>query len=322
MLMNRWFGFPIGLLVCCFVLGGSQARAQVSTARKSLPKEYCLGKIRVHYDTEGPHAVDPADVNHNGQPDQVEDIAKQAWAAYTLFVEALGFPDPFQTERFRSAAFLDIHLLDKKTLGSNGVAYDELQKFRRPSDPEGTQSLCYNVATSVKATQNLTPAHEMFHIIQYGTTYFKNAWYSEGTARWSERALGLGGVGEIRYQGPWPLTDERRDQVFKMSYSAAGEFWNPLAMLDDSRGEIPKDRVSRELRELTYAGGDRVLKDLQFNGWELIRDVLLELAKADRVAFRELGYDRWSEENQNSPKNSPYIYQAVMEVLRRRHRLP
>jgi hypothetical protein len=316
--MNRSTLLSGLLLVGCLFLGVSPAHAQVAAARKTLQHEHRLGRIRVYYNTEGPHAVDPADVNHNGLPDQVEDIARQTSAAYTLFVNVLGFSDPFQTERFRAASFLDIHLLDKKTLVSNGVAYDELQRFRRPTDPEGTLSLCFNVATSVKAPANGTPAHEFFHIIQYGTTYFKNAWYSEGMARWSERALGLGGVGEVRYKGPWPLTEERRNQVFTMSYDAAREFWNPLAVMDDSQGEIPNNHTSRELRQLTYASGQRVLQDLHLNGWEFMREVLLQLAKADRVAFRELGYPRWSEQNQNSPKNSPYIYRAVMEELRRR----
>jgi len=306
------------LLSCMLIL--SNAEAQVATARKSLRQEYRLDWIRIFYDTEGPHAVDPADLDHNGRPDQVEDIARQTWAAYALFIETLGYPDPFKTERFGKAKYLDIHLLDKGTLRSNGVAYDELQTFRRASDPEGTLSLCFNVATSVKAPSNLTPSHEFFHLIQYGTCYFKNAWYSEGTARWSEKALGTGGVGIVRYRGPWPLSEERRDALFGMSYQASVDFWNPLAVQDDREGRIPSQRVPRKLADLTYSNGAKVLQDLQLNGWEFIRDVLLELGKVDRIAFRELGYDRWSEENQNSPKNSPYIYKAVLEVLRRRGR--
>ena len=47
------------------------------------------------------------------------------------------------------------------------------------------------------------------------------------------------------------------------------------------------------------------------------RDVLLELGKLDDVAFKELGYADWSEDNQRSSKNNPYIYQAIMDVLRR-----
>ena len=320
--MNHSVGVTGLLFVCWSVLCVSHVDAQVATARKSLRHDYRLGKIRIFYDTEGSNAIDSVDANHNGLPDQVEDIAKQTWAAHTLFVETLGFPDPFKTERFSRAAFLDIHLLNKSTLGSNGVAYDELQKFRRPTDSEGTETICFNVATSVKAHSNLTPAHEMFHLIQYGVTYFKNAWYTEGMARWSERALGLGSVGEVRYRGPWPLPRDKRDALFDMSYQASVDFWNPLAVMDDSKGAIPEDRVSRELRELTYSNGEKVLLDFHLNGWELMREVLLELGMADRVAFRELGYTRWSEDNQKSKKNSPFIYQAVMDVLRRRgHKL-
>ena len=38
-------------------------------------------------------------------------------------------------------------------------------------------------------TRNLTPAHELFHAFQNGYTLFKNAWYTEGTARWAENAF-------------------------------------------------------------------------------------------------------------------------------------
>jgi len=312
----------LGLFFVC-IAAVSSVNAQAVTARNSVRHEYRLDKIRIFYEIEGPNAVDPSDSNHDGLPDQVEDVAKQTWGAYSLFVETLGFPDPFKTERFHRAAFLDIHLLAKNKLKSNGVAYDELQTSHRPTDPEGTQIICFNVATSVKAPENLTPAHELFHLIQYSVTYFKNAWYSEGMARWSEKALGLGGVGEVCYRGPWPLPTDKREALFDMSYQAAVDFWNPLAVQDDSRGVIPEERVNRELRELTYSNGEKVLQDFQLNGWEFMRDVLLELGKVDRVAYRELGYARWSEENQNSRRNSPFIYQAVLDVLRRKgHKLP
>jgi hypothetical protein len=158
----------------------------------------------------------------------------------------------------------------------------------------------------------------MFHLIQYGVTYFKNAWYSEGMARWSETALGSGGIGEVRYREPFPLTEADMSKLFEMSYDASVDFWNPLAAMDDSRGGIPENRVSPSLKDLTYSDGTKVLKDLQLNGYGFMREVLLELGKADDVAFRELGYERWAEANQKSKKNSSYIYTATMTVARRR----
>jgi hypothetical protein len=287
----RWIRINLALLViACPVYAAKFAH------------EYRLGRIRIFYDTIGTNAVDTANV---------EDIAKQTSAAYSLFVETLGFPDPFKTERFRGASFLDIHLLHKSILRFNGVACDELQRFKRPGDPTNTLSLCFNVATSVKASANLTPAHEFFHLIQYSTTYFKNAWYTEGMARWSEKALGAGDLGKTGPKAAPPA-------LFKMSYDAAEKFWNPLAAEDDAAGTIPEHLVSAELKQLTYSTGARVLQGFKLTGWRLMRDVLVELDKADDVAFRELGYDRWSEQNQNSQKNNPHILRAVAKVARRR----
>lgn len=285
-------------------------------------QEHRVGKIRVFFNTTGTNAVEAADVNHNGVPDLVEDVATQTRAAHMLFVDTLGFPDPFKTERYRSAAFLDIHLLHKNILRSNGVTYDELQHFRRPSDPPNTPTLCFNVATSVKAASNLTPAHEFFHVIQNSVTYFKNRWFTEGMARWSERALGLGGLGKVSYRGPWPPPEEELVSLFKMTYESSEHFWNGLAAMDDREGTMPEGLVSAELKQLTYANGAKVLQDFRLNGWRLMRDVLLELDKVDDIALRELGYARWTEENQKSEKNNRYILNAAIEVVRRREGRP
>ncbi|MFA6563170.1 MAG: hypothetical protein WCV00_14765 [Verrucomicrobiia bacterium] len=282
------------------------------------PHEHRVGRIRVFFNTTGTNAVEAADVNHNGVPDQVEDVATQTRAAHMLFVETLGFPDPFKTERYRSAAFLDIHLLHKSVLRSNGVTYDELQHFRRPSDPPNTPTLCFNVATSVKPASNLTPAHEFFHVIQNSVTYFKNRWFTEGMARWSERALGLGGLGKVSYPGPWPPSEEKRAALFGTAYESSEHFWNGLAAMSDPTGQIPVDRLKDELKRLMYSNGARVLQDFQLTGWQLMRDVLLELDKADDIAFRELGYARWTEENQKSEKNNRYILNAAIKVAHRR----
>ncbi len=275
------------------------------------------GNIRVYYHTSGEHAVEPADTNRNGIPDQVEDVATQTVAARILFVEVLGFPDPFQTERFRAASFLDIHLRHRDTLRMNGAAYDELQRFNREGDPKGTLSLCFNVATSVKASLNPTPAHEYFHLIQYGVTYFKNRWFTEGTARWSERGLEAGALGPAGTLPSWPLREEEAAGVFTMAYDASGHFWNPLAARLDRRGGIPEAPALARLQAMTYADGSPVLKDLELTGWEFVREVLHELGRWDDTAFRELGYERWSEANQMSPKNNPYILRAVREVVER-----
>lgn len=273
------------------------------------------GKIRVFYQLEGQHAVDATDGNANGVPDQVEDVLTQVVAARILFVEALGFPDPLQTERFRTASFIDISFRQKDVLKSNGVAYDELQHYNKTGDPKGTLSISFTVATSVKAATNLTPAHEFFHLIQNSVTYFKNKWYAEGTARWSERALGMCGLGPARILSAWPLPEDRATAVYAMSYEACDHFWNPLAAKADTKGVIPESPALASVQALRYTDGTPVLKDLNLTGWKFMREVLQALDQADDLAFRELGYARWSEENQRSPKNNAYIMRCVQGVL-------
>ncbi len=75
--------------------------------------------------------------------------------------------------------------------------------------------------------------------------------------------------------------------------------------------------VSDRLKELKYSDGSPVLKDAELVGWPVIRDVLEELAKADDIAFRELGYEAWTEINMTSAGNDEYIYKSVMDALRK-----
>jgi hypothetical protein len=302
---------------CCALLLAPASAAEGPDLHGPAVHLHQSGKIRVFYCTEGQHAVAPTDVNYNGIPDQVEDVLTQTLAAQMMFVEVLSFPDPFSTERFNTASFLDIHLRHKDVLKKNGVAYDEMQSFKRTRDPEGTLSLCFSVATCVHPSRELTPVHEFFHIIQNSITFFKNRWYTEGTARWSERALGLGGLGPVRLTGAWPPTDERAAQVFTMAYEAGEQFWYPLLAKVDGRGALPDSPSMERLMAMTYVDGTRVLKDRQLKGWRFIRDVLMALGEADDIAFSELGYDRWSEENQKSPRNDAYILRTVMAVARR-----
>ena len=299
-------------IILLFVLSG------LSTALSATEQQcHQQGKFRIFYYTEGQHAVDATDANHNAIPDQVEDIMTQMLAARMMFVEELGFPDPFSTERFRAASFLDVHLRHKDVLKTNGVTFDELQRFNRAGDPKGTQSICFNVATSVKAHSNLTPSHEFFHLIQHGVTFFKNRWFTEGTARWSERALGTGSLGPVRLQKLWPESDEEQDALFHRSYDASEYFWNVLARkFDDANGELPTSPALDELKAMHYVDGTAVLRDTQFSGYRFVRTVLQELGKAQETAFRELGYETWAEANQTSPRNSPFILNVVRSVAK------
>lgn len=170
---------------------------------------------------------------------------------HVLFCGVLEFPDPFKSERYPNLTCLEIRIWDRAQIGGgNGVAFENSQRAR--DIPEGNRedrALVMSIGKHVDARKNITPAHELFHLIQYSTTYFKNSWYLEGMARWSEHALGGDGVGDVKYaiRGPWPHTADNPAQLFTMSYDAEHVLWNPIAVRSDRRGLIPKAKVPDSL---------------------------------------------------------------------------
>lgn len=289
-------------------------------SKSPLPRHFVKGSIRVFYTDVGTSAVPPADADKNGVPDRVEDVAKQIWAARQLFCSVLKFQDPIGCERYSKVNCVEVRLRNRKVLGKNGEAFEGVQRAR--TIPEGNQddrALVMNVATSVDPFKNQTPAHEFFHLIQYGSTYFKNRWYLEGQARWAEHALKKKGLGDVRYdpQGPWPQTTPHLRQLVEMTYDSEFVLWNPIAKATDRNGVIPK--LPNELKSLRYSNGALVVQDDLLNGHALMREILVELGKLDDVAFAKLKFKDWSEDNQRSQSNNPYIYEGIMNAFRRQN---
>ena len=313
----------ISLLLLHSVIG----KATEAGRSVSQPQVYQAGKFRVIYYTEGEHAVSPEDRNKNSLPDQAEDALTQTQAAYYLFVETLGFPDPFQSIFFHQAKFLDIMIASQEARveaggleGSRGLAFFRPRSFRIPGDPDDALSIGFRVSSSINAASDQTPARQLFHLIQYGVTFFKNKWFTEGTALWAEYGLRKEApdesVPKFTDQG-WPLSDERAAALFAMDEQAAKEFWTPLAAKMNNKGVIPFTPALYKIMPLLYADGTPVFRSMRFPGWMFIRDVLLELGRVDDIARQELGYQEWTEENQSSPQNNKYIMEAVNTVVTR-----
>ncbi|GAA5506549.1 SHD1 domain-containing protein [Novipirellula caenicola] len=290
-----------------------------------LPKHYVLDTVRVFYATEGNSAVPLEDTNASGTPDHVEDIAKQIWAAKKLFCDVLEFPDPLASKRYTGVACIEVYLRDRDEFGGgNGAAFDESQRARKtPEGKPGERAVVMKIGRHVVASKNGTPAHEFFHLIQYGATYFKRRWFLEGQTRWSEHALGEDGIGDVKYfpRGPWPQPAINLPALFSMTYDAEFILWNPIAVATDPKGTLPITPELKEIAGLRYSDGSPVLKDIRLTGADVMREILVELGKIDDVAFNELEYADWSETNQKAPETDTYIYQAIMDTLRRRHRM-
>ncbi len=282
----------------------SRGRLRVDAATG--PNVWEQGPFRINFLRTGKDAVPLRDIDGNGCPDVVENIARQLVTAHHAYVALSGFPDPFASPRYKGLEYILVFVRDRqhKILnGANGRAYDELRKGR----------LTLAVARHVDPIRNLTPAHEYFHCIQSGATYFKNTWYFEGLARWAEDVAAAtppvrGNADELRGL----LTDPARTSaLFRLSYKAAELLWRPLAALSDEENapDLPADDPLLALR---YTDGTPVMQDFSFAGAARMARLLRELDKADDAAFAAEDYETWSEARQRDPRNNRHILEAVM----------
>ena len=85
---------------------------------------YQQGVVCVLYDETGDAAVkDKTDINSNGVPDVVEDIAAQVNAAREVFNGVFEFTDPLDCERFKNVTSIEIEIEARDVLKFNGTAY-------------------------------------------------------------------------------------------------------------------------------------------------------------------------------------------------------
>jgi hypothetical protein len=287
--------------------------------RIALKECYIQNEFRVFYALAGAGALSPAqseDTDKDGVPDKIQNIARQLVVASRLYVEVFKLRHPLESPRYKGQVkFIDVHvslLPMEPGGGKNGSAGDGIVNYQRPSDPPGGYDVLTIDLSKDIPCDNLSPAHELFHEFQNGYSLFKNSWYTEGTARWSESALrkGVGKAGAI------PTTDVERKALYTASYDASA-YWNALAVACDKAGtfSVPKD-----LAEIVYVGTQqRIIEDLRLHGAAFIKALLEELAVADHRVSQAEGLNPldWKEARQRAPDNNDIIWDATQTVLRR-----
>ncbi|MFK5921991.1 MAG: hypothetical protein QM496_07415 [Verrucomicrobiota bacterium] len=288
--------------------------------RSALPQVHIVDEFRIYYTRQGNDALpEIQDLNNNAIPDRIENIALQLTTARELYTHVLKLRHPLESPRYKNQArFIDVNVgslplsptFDAEKIKGNGSAGDEVINYYRPSDPEaGIQVLTMDISKTL-GHKNLTPAHELFHLFQSSYTMFKNSWFTEGTARWTEFAFreGSGRPKDL------PLTKSEQEKLFAMKYDAEG-FWSGLAQAAFPQKPI---NVPAELLRRTYVGSkDPVIRDTKFHGALLILPLLQALDKTDdRVTAKlKLKPFGWSETQQRSADNNPYIWSAIVDIV-------
>lgn len=289
------------------VLAGIVTGGEWSDRRGMLPRLHQVGRLRVWYALSGPEALPRerhSDADDDGTPDYVQDVATQLVAAERIFVDVLGFRHPLDSPRYSRAEFVDVHLLAPPFGSKRGVAYDGIQRIRRP-DGSRPRTLAIDLSVNNETT-NSSPAHEFFHLIQNGYSMFKNRWFTEGTARWAESIVEAGGG----RPGELPESEAEWKALGAQTYSASGA-WIRMAHEADAAGRFA---VPPDLAAARYRTADApVVPDDRLHGAAFMVRLLEELEVESGLEAKAHGLDRygWKEARQKSPVNDPAIRRAI-----------
>ena len=270
---------------------------------------YQQGIVYVIYDETGANAVaNKTDKNSNGVPDVVEDIAAQVNAAREVF-KNFNYPDPLNCARFKNVTSIEINIESKDTLKFNGKAFSNVRKKSEHNPAE--RSLHLKVANTINPHTSSTPTHEYFHLVQYAATYFRNKWFLEGMARWSQDA-----VSKINYPDGADIhfklkSKAAEEKIFGGKYDMADFLWYPLAVNKKDKAKIPDDLA----KKYKYVDGSPVFQDNIFYGANIMLKVLHLLKSKEELAADQFGdIKTWRKKGQRADTNNKIILDCVKGV--------
>ncbi len=244
----------------------------------SLNHMYKINEFKIFYTLTGKDKLPykyQIDKDNNSVPDYIESIGTQLNRASIIFKE-LGFINPLNSQRYKNkASFISVSV---KSLKNNGIAFDGISN----------SYLSIHISNNL-SPYSLTPLHEYFHLIQNGYTMFKNRWFTEGTARWSEFLFRetKGNRSEL------PSTIEQLNKDFLNQTYDADVYWNQMA----------------------YLCGKKNIN--QIYGYDFMRQILEDLEKADKKVSQNRNYNKyqWKEKNQKSIDNNQYMICSIKNTL-------
>ena len=271
-----------------------------------LDKVITHGSLQVHYATRGSQQLgNLRDKNKNDIPDVIEDLILQLQAAEQLYSEVLGLTPPLRQPRYANANHINVFVVAMKK--GNGLAFDEVINDRKEGDsPDTGCAIRMYISRDLEPSSNVTPAHELFHLYQYGYAMFKRSWYLEGLARLLEEPFA---GRRKRSQATTPLTCH---DVLSESYSASRYWWDQSETLDLPPIDIPDDLLS-----LRYVDGRPVFKEQSINNGKFISSVLesLQRASARSSESADLPLYRWPEKTQRSSQFDQEICATVEKTV-------
>ncbi len=268
--------------------------------------------------TNSKDRVPQQDINKNNIPDYVEDVARQAQASRDMF-EVAKLQHPLHSPRYKNKAqAIAVFIKDMK---GNGVAYEVVS--RHPSVSTQTPmpcSLVINISnrlTDFPGNYWTTVTHELFHLYQYGYSQFKNSWYLESLANWSERALRIDINQQTKNLKALPQNVKALEQeIFKASYNP---LWRRYFYIQ------PNDvlNVPKQLQLKTYIDGSPIFKDHVWYGTRFVKNFLVDLSAASYQISEQYQWPKynWKEADQRRTEFNCTIFTVYQKQLKKQKKL-
>lgn len=262
--------------------------------------EHREGEFIIQYALEGRHALTSLRVSGNGVPDVVSDAALQLTVMRDMLA-SMGFQHPLESTRYRSQGATHILVRFRSLQNATGLAFDEVGRL-----PTGECVLTVHINSSYKSG-NFTPAHEYFHLVQYGYTMFKRPWYLEGMARWAEDILGKRQVEPLSF----PIEYSEFEAVFKQSYKADSMWYGLIRYCDSDFSDLQS--IPKHMDGLTYTTGEAVLMDKTVPGKIFIKRILESYSQRDALVSEQeaLPEHNWPEKFQRDPQHDSLMWDVL-----------
>jgi hypothetical protein len=274
----------------------------IAARTQGLDRSHRFGTFQIHYAVSGPDAIgEQKDINGNGTPDVIDDLAQQLGTANDYYIRVLGLTSPLSQPRYRQVE--KIQVLVRNMREKTGLSFDEA--VREPG--QKNCELLIVVSARLEFDRNPTAAHELFHLFQYGYAMFKAPWYLEGMARWIERVfVAPGDTGRQSVRAP-----VRCQSVLQEGYTAS-RFWRSAALVALSAPPAPPNR---RLLKSRYVNSRRVIADDNFPG-DIIQFVLKRLQKLSmQLSGDHLPAFDWPESVQKSHRFDRQMCQSIHTAL-------
>lgn len=268
---------------------------------RRLEKEFVADDFHIFYSLDSKDAlIYLQNSNGDGVPDTIKDIAVQLQAAKYLYSSVLGLQFPLQQKIFSRARQINVYLLTLPK--GNGLAFDRVASETMSDGKQIPCGLKIVLNAALKPAQNITPAHELFHLYQYGYAVFKQQWYLEGMARWMEDAFK---PGEKRTKKLTVLPT--CESQYSRGYGAAN-YWASYA-----QSAFNPKWIGEMQQKYHYQDGSPVFKINMLPGGGMIRPFFHQLSLTSAKVSQKvnLANTRWPEKSQRAPQFNSVICQAL-----------